>query len=269
MKNQGGRPSKGEIVERREKVKELYLKGKTIGAISKALNVSYPAIEADVRYLQARYTKMVINNPYLAEKQFSKVEQLLDEVGIIKSEYWDVYTELQEKVAESKKIMAQWEADVKTAKTRLEEAEESKDPKAIRQARKALDYVSRPPRLSTYVTARIDTLKALLDRVDKESKLLSLFNPQQLIDRNYVSVEVMRSIMEIFKGIILDLIPEDKRSYAFKRLRTIDVQALKTEEVVDAVILDERPKDVKRADPVKPEEPKDDEGSVSLDDVEL
>lgn len=270
MKNQGGRPSKHEIIERREKVKDLYLKGQTIGAISKALRVSYPTIESDVQYLQAIYTKMVVNNPHLAEKQVARVEQLLDEVGIIKGEYWSVYKELQEKVAENKKLMAQWQQELKEAKAKLAEAEANGDDKEIRQARKQVDYISRPPRLSNYISSRIDTLKALLDRVDKESKLLNLFNPQQLLDKNYVSLEVMQTVMQIFKGIIMDLIPEDKRGYAFKRLRTIDVQALKPEEIVDAEILPETSKSKKEEKKVETpkEEPKD-EGSVNLDDVEL
>jgi len=246
MKHVGGRPSKQEIVERREKVKDLYLKGKTIGAISKALEVSYPTIEGDVHHIQAYYTKLVINNPYLAEKQFAKVEQLLDEVNLIKNEYWDVYKELQAKVEEHKHIMANWEKSVEQAKAALKEAETTNDSILIRKARKTVDFIDRPPRLSNLINSRIDTLKAILDRVDKESKLLGLFNPQQLIDKNYISVEVMRSVMEIFKGIIMDLIPEDKRDYAFRRLRVVDIQALKAEDIVEGTIMEKNPEDINK-----------------------
>jgi transposase len=239
-KNIGGRPSKYEIVERRNKVKELYLKGKTIGAISKALDVSYPTIEADVRFLQAHYTKLVLNNPHLAEKQFAKVEQLLEEINIIKEKYWSVYEELEQKVEESKRIMESWETRVKEAEEELKDAEASEDKQAIRAARKKFDFVNRPPRISNYINARIDTLKAVLDRIDKESKLLSLFNPQQLIEKNYVSIEALKGIMEIFKGIVIDLIPEDRRAYAFKRLKTIDVQAMNTNNIVEDELLDQK-----------------------------
>ena len=112
----------------------------------------------------------------------------------------------------------------------------------VSELRKQYDYISREPKYPTYVTARIDALKAILDRVDKEAKLLSLFNPQALIDKNYVSVDVLKGVMEIFRTIIMDLIPEEKRLYAFKRLKTIDIQTLGGEEVVDAEFREQRPK---------------------------
>jgi len=238
MKNPGGRPSKFEITTRREKVKELYLRGKTISGIATALGVGYDAVESDVQFLQAKYTKMVINNPHLAERQFAKVEQMLDEISITKAKYWDIFKELEDRVEASNKIVADWEREVKVAKAHLAEVEKGDDQKAIRQARRALDFISRPPRVSTYVSQRIDTLKAILDRVEKESKLLGLFNPQQLIDKNYVSIEVLKTVMLVIREIIMDLIPEDRRGYAFQRLRAIDVQAVRTEDVVDAEILD-------------------------------
>lgn len=271
-KNIGGRPSKHDIVERRNKVKELYLKGKTIGSIAKALDVSYPTIESDVRFLQAHYTKLVINNPHLAEKQFAKVEQLLEEITIIKEKYWSVYEELEEKMEESKRIMAAWESRVKEAEEELKQAEESDDKQAIRAARKKFDFVNRPPRISNYINARIDTLKAILDRIDKESKLLSLFNPQQLIEKNYVSVEALKGIMEIFKGIVIDLIPEDKRVYAFKRLKTIDVQAMTTDNIVEGELLDQKPKNKKESvqKDIEDQRPEfKEEENINLDEVDI
>lgn len=267
MKNVGGRPSKHDIVVRREKVRELYLKGKTIGAISKLLNVSYPAIEADVRHIQAHYTKLVINNPHLAEKQFSKVEQLLDEINMIKEKYWAVYDELNEKVAENKKIMSDWSKRVKDAEDELAKAEEIKDPQLIRQARKKVDFISRPPRISSYINARIDTLKALLDRIDKESKLLSLFNPQQLIEKNFISIEALKSIMEIFKGIVMDLIPEEKRIYAFKRLQTIDIKSITTNDIVDAELIDDKKESVKKD--IEEQRPEFKNEDIDLDEVDI
>lgn len=248
----GGRPSKSEIHERRERVRELFLKGKSPKQISKALQVHYNTALSDVQYLQARYTSIIMKNSQLAKRQLARVEQLLDEVSIVKENYWELYQEIQEKVEDNKRKLKEWEAEVKSVKAELEEAEEeymtdqsNKEARTrLRELRKKYDMISREPRYPTYISSRIDTLKAILDRVDKESKLLSLFNPQSLIDKNYVSIEVLKSVMEVFKGIIMDLIPEEKRGYAFKRLKTIDIQSLGGEEVVDAEFREERPKKV-------------------------
>lgn len=246
MSQKGGRPSKAEIHERREKVRELFLKGKSKNQIAKITGSNRNTIDKDIQHIQAKYTKMVLNNPHLAQKQFARVERLLEEVNIIKERHWTLYQELEERAEENRKRQKEWEERVKEAEEALEEAKASGEKKAIREARRELDDISRPPRLPTYVSGRLDSLKAILDRVDKEAKLLSLFNPQQLIDKNYVSIEVLRSVMELFKGIIMDLIPKEKRGYAFKRLKTIDITTLNGEDVVDAEIVDDHPKKPKQ-----------------------
>ena len=181
----------------------------------------------------------------------ARVEQLLDEVSIIKDQYWDLYKEIQDKVKENDIKLKEWDKKVKETVKELEIAEKEavENPGAntrmkLRNLRKKLDFVSREPKYPTYITARIDALKAILDRVDKESKLLNIFNPQALIEKNYVSLDVLKSVMEVFKGIVIDLIPEEKRGYAFKRLKTIDIQALNGEDVVEAEFTETRPKKV-------------------------
>ena len=241
-KNTGGRPSKDMIVSRREKTRELFLKGKNPNAISKELNVAYVTTLNDIKYLQARYSSLIVKNSQLAKKQYQRVEQLIDEVGLLKTEYWNLYQEITDKVKENKQKLVDWKKEVKKVKVELDiaETEHKKDDKNKEKRIKARELRERyiaiydEPKYPTYITSRIDSLKAILDRVDKESKLLSLFNPQSLMDKNYVSVEVLQSIMKIFKTIITDLIPEDKRGYAFKRLRTINLDSLDTEEVIDA-----------------------------------
>lgn len=249
-KQAGGRPSKNEIHERREKVRELFLQGTSPTKISRILKSNYKTILSDIQYLQARYTSIIMNNSQLAKRQLARVEQLLDEISIIKVNYWELYQEILHKVEENKQKFKQWEKEVKAVRKELDAAEEAFDTDPtnkearirVRELRRRFDYIAREPKLPTYITARIDALKAILDRVDKESKLLSLFNPQALIEKNYVSVEVMKSVMEVFKGIIMELIPEEKRGYAFKRLRTIDIQSLSGDEVVEAEFTETRPK---------------------------
>lgn len=247
----GGRPSKNEIVKRREQTRELFLKGKSPSQISRLLGVNYNTTLSDVQYIQARYTSLVIKNSQLAKRQMARVEQLLDEVNIVKNEYWDLYKEIQEKVDENNKKMKEWEKERKQLKKDLEiiEEEYQADPskenrRRVRDMRKRYADMSRPPKYPAYISSRIDALKAILDRVDKEAKLLSLFNPQSLIDKNYISIDVLKSIMGIFKGIIMDLIPAEKRGYAFKRLKTIDIQSLGGDEVVDAEFTECRPKKI-------------------------
>jgi len=266
----GGRPSKTEIAERREKTRLLFLKGKTPHQIAKELSVHYNTALADVQYLQARYTSLIIKNSQLAKRQLARVEQLLDEVNILKDEYWTLYKEIQDKVVENKTKLNAWGKEAKEVKEKLDKAElayettRNKENRIqVREMRKKYDYISREPKYPTYVTARIDALKAILDRVDKESKLLSLFNPQALIDKNYISIDVLKGVMEIFRTIIMDLIPEEKRLYAFKRLKTIDIQALGGEEVVDAEFQDQRPKKPKVDETEKPED------SSGTDDEEI
>lgn len=251
-KSNGGRPSKTEIAKRRERVRELFLKGKTPYQMSRILGSSYNTILEDVQHLQARYTTLITRNPELAKRQLARVEQLLDEVSIMKDEYWTLYNEIQEKVKENKKKLKIWEQNLKSLDQELQEAEaayledHSKENRIkARELRKKYDRFSREPKYPTYITARIDALKAILDRIDKEAKLLNLFNPQALIDKSYVSIEVLKSIMEVFRAIVMDLVPEDRRMYAFKRLKTIDIQSLSGDAVVDAEFREERPKKTK------------------------
>lgn len=249
MGNSVGRPSKAEIAQRREKTRELFLKGWNTHKIAKAMGVHYNTALTDIQHIRARYTALIMNNSQLAQRQMARVEQLLDEVGILKERYWHLYEEVEEKVAENKKKQHAWEVKLKTVSEELEQAEKELDETNSKEARmrvrdllKKFDAVNKDPKYPTYVSARIDTLKAILDRVDKEARLLSIFNPQALIEKNYVSVEVLKSIMEIFKTIIMDMIPEDQRAYAFKRLKTIDIQALNGEEAVEAEFQETRPK---------------------------
>lgn len=263
----GGRPSKTEIHDRREKVRELFLKGKTPFQIAKITKVDYRTTLKDVQYLQARYTSLIVKNSQLAKRQLARVEQLLDEISIIKDKYWTLYENIESKVKESETKYAQWEKEVKQVKKDLEEAEqqytENREDKEVRikvrELRKKFDLIAREPKFPAYITARIDALKAILDRVDKESKLLNLFNPQALIDKNYVSIDVLKSVMEVFRGIVMDLIPEEKRGYAFKRLKTIDIQSLAGEEVVDAEFREERPKKAKETPKEEVKETEDDD----------
>lgn len=250
MTNLGGRPSKTEIHERRAKTRELLLKGKTPHQISKALSVHYNTALKDVEHIQARYSALIIKNSQLAKKQLARVEMLLDEINIIKGEYWDLYKEIQDKVVENKRKIKEWEKELACVKTDLEEAElieenEPENAEAIakaRRLRRKFDTINREPKYPTYITARIDALKAIIDRLDKEAKLLNLFNPKEMIDKNYVSVEVLKGVMGVFRSIVMELIPKDKRGYAIKRLKTIDIQSLNGEQVVEAEFMEERPK---------------------------
>jgi len=274
MSSSNGRPSKHDIVERRKLVKDLYLKGDKIADIARAVNVSYQTAEKDVQFIETYYSKLVMNNPHIAQKQFAKVEKLLDEVRIIKSEYWTIYNDVKEKSLKAKEFAKK----IEQAELDLEIAEKSDDMAAIRSARAYLDKLQTSPHTKDCLSLRIDTLKALLERIDKEAKLLSLFNPQALLEGSYVSMDVLTGIMEVFKGIIFDLIPEDKRNYAFKRLQTVDMSSLDTNKVIDADFTPDTEQDIVKPEPEvikdavvieKNNEVKPNDEEIDLDKVEL
>ena len=59
----------------------------------------------------------------MAKRQLARVEQLLDEVNILKEEYWTLYKEIQDKVIENKRKLKAWEKAAEDVKKKLKTAE--------------------------------------------------------------------------------------------------------------------------------------------------
>lgn len=205
---------------RREEVKDLYLKGTPAKDIAKAVGAHYETVLKDIDYWNSYYTKLAINNPHIAEKQAERIERLIGEVNLVKQEYWAMLKEMRERVNGQEKKSE----EEKKAWETLPEEERKKKP-----------YVA--PKINPLYTQRLETLKAIVARIEHEAKLISLFNPANMIQKNFISVEVLKEILIIFKDIINDLIPEDKRGYAFERMKSIDVEAMSGTDIVDAEVL--------------------------------
>ena len=73
-----------------------------------------------------------------------------------------------------------------------------------------------------------------MSRIESEQRLMSLYSPSKLLGSNYVSLDVLKQIIQIFQGIIADLIPREKQTYAIERMKKIDVKSLNGKDVVDA-----------------------------------
>lgn len=197
-----GRKDLTQREEKRKEVKEYYLKNSSIKDIAKATGVSQPTVRKYIQYWQAYYTKLAINNPHIAEKQVARVEGLLDEVNLVKREYWDLYKEIQDKVQDDK--------DKKKKNT------------------------------PAYFNTRMDVLKSIMGRIEHEAKLMNLFNPANLIQNNYIALETFKALLGIVKTIIMEFVPADKRNYAIQRMRAIDVKAMDGKKIVDAEIIEEK-----------------------------
>lgn len=211
---------------RREKVKELYIRGYSIARIAKQINAHYNTVASDVSLIKTNYLELAIKNPMLIQKQFAKVEELLDEVTQVKQEYWTVLEEIQ---TERKNKQKQYKEEYTEAVTEAKE----KDKKKIK-------LKTAPRNFST----RLETLRAIMTRVDHEARLLNLYNTGTIIEKNYISMDTMKQIMIVFKGIIMDLIPKDKQNYAIRRMKVIDIKGISPDEVQsvqDAEIVEEIP----------------------------
>ena len=83
------------IEERRRIVQQLLMKGWTQQDIAKKLNVHYQTIHGDVKAINERYDKLVIENPNYLKKQLDKVFRFIDEFNLLKKEYWEAMRGLQ------------------------------------------------------------------------------------------------------------------------------------------------------------------------------
>ncbi|KKN82755.1 hypothetical protein LCGC14_0305790 [marine sediment metagenome] len=199
--SKAGRKDLVERKERRLEVKELYLKDFSINKIATELGMHPDTARKYVAYWQAYYTKLALTNPYIAEKQIARIEKLTDEVSLIKQELWTIYGEVSKKAKEN--------------------------------------LTSKRKDKPTYYNTRMDLLKSIMSRIETEQRLMKLFSPAELIQNNYISAEVLKEILLVFRGIIQEMVPQDKQDYAIKRMQSIDVQALSGKEIIDVEVVGE------------------------------
>jgi hypothetical protein len=241
---QGGRPSNEEIEIRRGRIKEMLLQGATYREMEQALGVSSATIYADVSYWQEYFKKLAQDNPEMAKMTFSKVQQTLGEIDIVKRQYWSAYNQLLEEQKEQVEFKRKWREELEKMKLDYQTAVENKNREEMRRLTKLLKEQSRIPRLPSLHKAQLENLKLIMDRIDKEAKLLNLFNPGigQPSGRNAITWDNFKNVMLIVKQLILDLVPEDQRTYAFQRLRRVKIDEVRPEDVIDAQVVEQAPK---------------------------
>lgn len=249
-KNQGGRPSNDEIAARREKVKEMMLQEISVRDIAQALGVSAVTVQADIGYWTDYFRQLGMNHPEVVKIQIAKVQQVLSEIDMVKKQYWAAYNKLMEEQKEQAETKKKWRAELDALKADYQTAVENKNREEMRRLSKLIKDNSHAPRLPSLHRAQLDNLKLIMDRIDKEAKLLNLFNPgANQIKNSAISLETLKAIMIVFKNIIMDLVPEDQRCYAFERLRRVKIEDLKPEDVVDAEIVPEKKIGLNKIDP--------------------
>ena len=65
----------------------------------------------------------------------------------------------------------------------------------------------------------LDSLKSIVDRIEKEARILGLFSPSKLIINNFIHIDTLKDLMKKMAEIIRDFVPEDKQKYAIERLK--------------------------------------------------
>jgi transposase len=271
-KNQGGRPSNEEVSGRRDKIKEMLLQGISIRDMANALGVSVNTVQADIIYWTDYFRQLGMNHPEVVRLQMAKVQEVLSEIDMVKRQYWSAYNKLLEEQKEQEDIKKKWRTEFDQMKMDYQTAVENKNREEMRRLAKLIKETARAPRLPSLHRAQLDNLKLIMDRIDKEAKLLNLFNPgANQVKMNTISLETLKAVMMVFKNIIIDLVPEDQRRYAFERLRRVKIEELKPSDITDAEIVEPKPAGLTRIDPPtdSPVPEKEGDNDTGLEDLDI
>ena len=82
--------SEEEIEIRRRKVQELSQKGYTSHEIAEKLEVHFQTIYTDIKFINARYKKIVSENPEYLSQQLEKILKFIDDFDLLMKEYWEL-----------------------------------------------------------------------------------------------------------------------------------------------------------------------------------
>ena len=236
---QMSKASKAETMERRKKVKELVLKGVTgTTELAESLGVCTHTILEDLKWINNYYLKLCTNNTNIVEKQVQRVSKLLDEIDLVKSEYWDILEKLKkDDTPENKTYVVGLEKGLDKLDDALLTDDETKAEQAIASIKMYTAKLRGVKRNNS--TQKLQALKGILDRVEKEAKILGLFNPQTLIVNNFITKDNLKDILETMREIIFEFVPEDKRGYAIERMKGLEIKEMNGQEILDAELIDE------------------------------
>ena len=218
--------------DRRHQLKELTLKGITsTKVLASRLNCSEDTVRSDLVKLNAYYSKLALNNAYIAELQYGRIAKLLDELEIVKQEFWGINEELKADSTPEHKTLC----DKFIKGTNMIKDTETFDAgvSLLLSCCKKLKSVKKK-----HVNNRLESLKGIINRIDKETKILGLFNPSKVVN-NFITVDNLKEILDTMKSVILDFVPPEKRKYAFERMQSVKIKETNVEECLDAEVLDE------------------------------
>lgn len=214
------------LKERRKKVNELLTKAKSPSEIAKIMNLNYNTVLSDINFIKSRNARLMLTNPRIAEKQMQHIYELKEEIYLIKKEFWNIYEDLKQD--KTLKFIKQIKG-LNKAKDYMKQKEWAKAIIEIEKIERKLE-LEKNPRYKT----KIETLKAILERIDKEIKVLNLFNPKNFIQFNFVSINNFKEVMKYMRDIIFEFVPSDKRNLAIQRIQNMNINELTGQEIIDA-----------------------------------
>ena len=180
--------SEQEIEIRRRKVQEYLMKGYIYDKIAEKLGVHVQTIQSDVKILNERYKKLVVENPNYLNNQLEKIFQFIDHFQVLISELW----ELKEQCSETIEV-----TDKNGVKKTISIG-------SIDDQRKILMDV-----------------KSVMEVQAKILKLISGSN--QFVQQNYIHIDQVNNmilpIMNIVKEVVNIYVPEEKKEEAFNKVK--------------------------------------------------
>lgn len=209
------RTSKPEQKKRNDEIKELYLKGVPTKEIAKTVGTSIATVEHEITFIQEYYTKLAVNNPQIVKVQFERVAKLLEEVDLVKQEFWKIMAD----------IKSTYEKDLKEYEEKVEIQKH--------QALTGVGHTLVPKKPKPPFILQLSTLKETMSRIEKEAKLLNLFNPKIDIHQT-ITINDFKTIMLAVRDIIAEFVPPDRQDQAMKRLMGLKVK----DETIEAEIVE-------------------------------
>jgi len=180
--------SEEEIEIRRRKVQELSQKGYTSHEIAEKLEVHFQTIYTDIKFINARYKKIVSENPEYLSQQLEKILKFIDDFDLLMKEYW----ELKE------------------------------------QAKREITVTDKKGNTKKIPYGDLDDQRKVLDSIRQviieKAKILKLISgDNKYLTQNYVHIDNLgihiQPIMNIVMQVIKKYVPNEKQPEAFNTLK--------------------------------------------------
>jgi len=206
-----------EIEFRRKKVEELKLKGYSQRSIAEKLGVTEQTICTDVKTLNERYKKLVIENPQYLEKRVEKILEWLDKYDLVLTQLYD----LKEGNTASNETIA---GIIDRFLPEITEGEENIKKQRRTERSNYKRQLNRLAKSNTVVQTSI--LREVRQTLSDQTKLLQLVtgNNTYVQQNNYIAINKVELIFEKMNFIIQKYVPEDKRLEVYNILKSIDLE---------------------------------------------